>query len=76
MTTITVKNSEKLLRKNFQDLEDLRNYLASLDPQQAFQLSIDEEAELDRRYEDIKSGKEKGISWENIKAKFEARITS
>ena len=76
MTTITIQNGEKLTRKKFQDIEDLLNYLVSLSPKKPFQLSSEEETELNRRYEEMKSGKEPGIPWEEIKTNFEAQITS
>ena len=76
MTTITIKNGGELSRNKFQDLDDLRNYLISITPESSFQLSLEEEAELDRRYEEMKSGKEQGISLNKIRAKFEAKISS
>ncbi|MGB1283906.1 MAG: addiction module protein [Polaribacter sp.] len=76
MTTITIQNGEQLTRKKFQDIEDLFNYLVSLSPKQSFQLSSEEETELNRRYEEMKSGKELGIPWEEIKTNFKAQITS
>jgi len=74
MTTITIQNSENLSRTNFDNLTDLQNYIALLKPETDFFLSPEMEEELDRRYEELKSGKVKGIPWEEVKNEFAKRL--
>lgn len=76
MTTITIKNVGKLSRTNFDDLVDLQNYIARLKPNNDFFLSPEMEKELDRRYEELITGKVKGIPWEDIKEEFTQRLNS
>ena len=76
MTTITIKNVGKLSRTSFNDLVDLQNYIAGLEPNNDFFLSPEMEKELDRRYEELITGKVKGIPWEDIKEEFTRRLNS
>ncbi len=74
MTTITIKNVGKLSRTNFDDLTDLQNYLAKLQFDIDFFLSTEMEKERERRYEELKSGKVKGMPWEDVKEEFALRL--
>ena len=74
MTAITIQNSENLSRTNFDDLTDLQNYIALLKPDTDFFLSLEIEKELDRRFAELKSGKVKGIPWEEVKNEFANRF--
>ena len=76
MTTITIQNSENLSRTNFDNLTDLQNYIALLKSETDFFLSPEMEEELDRRYEELKSEKVKGIPWEEVKNEFAKRLDS
>jgi putative addiction module component (TIGR02574 family) len=75
MTTITIKNSGNISRTEFEDLADLQNYL-SLRLHEDDYFSPEEEKELDRRYEELKSGKVKGIPWDEVREKFTKRLNS
>ena len=74
MTTITIKNSGDISRTEFEDLTDLQDYL-SLKLHDDNYFSPEEEKELDRRYEELKSGKVAGIPWEKVKTKLLSRIS-
>jgi hypothetical protein len=76
MKTITIKNGKNLNRTNFEDLADLQDYLSNISIDKEFILSHDMEKELDKRYEELKLGKVKGIPWKDVKKEFEKRITS
>ncbi len=76
MTTITIKNSENLSRTSFIDLADLQNYIANLGHNNDFFLSPEMEKELDRRYEELITGKVKGMPWEDVKEEFTRRLNS
>jgi putative addiction module component (TIGR02574 family) len=76
MTTVTIKNVGKLSRTSFNDLTDLQNYIAKLKPDIDFFLSPEMEKELDRRYEELKTGKVKGMPWEDVKEEFTRRLNS
>jgi hypothetical protein len=75
MTTITIKNSGNISRTEFEDLTDLQNYL-SLKLHEDNYFSPEEEKELDRRYDELKSGRVKGIPWEEVREKFTERLNS
>jgi len=75
MTTITIKNSGDISRTEFEDLTDLQDYL-SLKLHDDNYFSPEEEKELDRRYEELKSGKVAGIPWEEVRKKFTERLNS
>ena len=76
MTTITIKNVGKLSRTNFNDLADLQKYIAKIEPNNDFYLSPEMEKELDRRYEELITGKVKGMPWEDVKEEFTRRLNS
>ncbi len=75
MTTITIKNSGNISRTEFEDLADLQDYLTIELHNSTFLFSPEEEKELDRRYEELKSGKVKGIPWKEVREKLLSRIS-
>ena len=75
MTTITIKNSKNISRTEFEDLVDLYSYLDSFFTKEGFSISSEMEEELDRRYEELKSGKVKGIPWDVVKKKYSSRLS-
>ena len=74
MTTITIKNDNKISRKVFEDLDDLQRYISSIVSDDGLLLSSEMDKELDKRYEDLKSGDIQGISLEDVKEKYTKRI--
>lgn len=76
MTTITIKNSRNLSRTNFENLTDLQDYLTSISVENDIEITTEMEKELDKRYEELLSGKVKGIPWNEVKKEFENRISS
>ena len=72
MTTITIKDG-KLSKTIFDSLADLQDYLTLqlVEKNQDFSSSF--KAELDRREEELISGKEKGIPWEDVKTKLSSK---
>jgi len=76
MKTITIKNGKNLNRTNFEDLADLQDYLSNISIDKEFIVSQEMEKVLDKRYEELKLGKVKGIPWKDVKKEFEKRITS
>ena len=75
MTTITIKNSGNISRTVFEDLADLQDFL-TLKLHEDNYFSPEEEKELDRRYEELKSGKVKGIPWDEVREKYAERLNS
>lgn len=76
MTTITVDNGDALLRKKFSNVKDLYNYLSLILSEQKLQLSESENAELDKRYQDLKNDSSIGISMKDIEAKYKSKLSS
>jgi putative addiction module component (TIGR02574 family) len=74
MTTITIENGEMFSRTRFTDLDDLQEYITKLKPD--LSISAEQEKELDRRYEELISGKVDGVPWEDVKAEFSKRFDS
>ncbi len=68
MTTITIRNGREITKKVFENIAELQDYLSLLISNKEFSDSF--KKELDKREEDIKSGKESGISWEEVKSKI------
>ena len=68
MTTITIRNGEGISKKVFENLAELQDYLSLLISDREFSDSF--KKELNRRQEDLISGKEKGISWDEVKSKI------
>ncbi len=73
MTTITIKDNTTLSRTIFENLEDLQEFLSLQFFDNNEEFSDEFKAELNRREEDILSGKEKGIPWEDVKTKLMAK---
>ena len=72
MTTITIKNSGIISRTVFEDLADLQDFL-NFQIIENREFSDEFKAEIDRREEELLSGKVAGIPWEEVKAKFLSR---
>jgi len=70
MTTITIKDNTALSRTIFENLEDLQEFLSLQFFDNKEEFSDEFKADLNRREEDILSGKEKGIPWEDVKSKL------
>lgn len=68
MTTIKIKNTEQLSRTNFQDLEDLQDFLLSLQLENEFSEVF--KKEIDLREEEVLTGKVKTISWSEVSSKI------
>ncbi len=68
MTTITIRNGREITKKVFENIAELQDYLSLLISNKEFSDSF--KKELDKREEDLKSGKESGISWEEVKSKI------
>jgi len=68
MTTITIRNGGEITKKVFENIAELQDYLSLLISNKEFSDSF--KKELDKREEDLKSGKESGISWKEVKSKI------
>ncbi len=66
MRTITIHKGFNFEKTEFQDLDELIDYLNEKD----LFISDEFDAELDRRYNELKSGKIKGINISEAKEKF------
>ncbi len=71
METITIKNSKKISRNVFEDWKDLLNFIRNqIETDETIEFSESFKTELDRREEEIISGKAEGIPWEDVKKKM------
>jgi len=75
METITIKNSKKISRNVFEDWNDLLNFIKNqLETDENIEFSDDFKAELDKREEELISGKTEGIPWRDVKKEMLSRI--
>ena len=68
MTTITIKNGEKLSRSIFESLKDLQQYLTSISTEDDYELTDAHKKILDERLLDAKNNPDNSISFEELKA--------
>jgi len=74
MTTLTIKKGKKFSRTEFEDVDDLRNYLTGLDDESLAFLSEEMNAALEYRLQSLLLGNVKGINLEAVKSKMENRF--
>lgn len=70
MTTITIKNSKRFSKTEFENLSDLQDYISLQLSQNQQEFSSEYKNELDKREKQLLSGEVKGILWEEIKSEF------
>ena len=73
MTTITIKNGESLSQTEFENLDELRAYLA-VNREEEKEFSDEFMAKIKRRSEALKSGEAKAIPLEEVRMEMSARI--
>jgi len=67
MTTITIKNGQKITRTSFKDIEDLQEYLFSVYMKET-ELSPLHKDILDERLKDLDENPAKFVSFEKLKS--------
>lgn len=70
MTTISIKSSERLAKTQFENLSELREYLAIQQLTTPIQLHVEEQEEFNDRYQEMVQNEFLGISVEEVKAKY------
>ena len=66
MTTITIKNGQKITRTSFKDVEDLQEYLFSIYLKETELSSLHRDV-LDERLKDIKENPSNFVSFDKLK---------
>ena len=75
MITITIKDNVNISRNVFENLADLQNYINSIVPEDDYTLTPEMDEELNKRYEELSSGTVEGVAWEDVKEKYNRRIS-
>ena len=73
MITITIKDNITISRNVFEDLADLQTYINSIVSDEEYLLTPEMDEELDKRYEELRTGKVEGIAWNDVKEKYNKR---
>ena len=73
MTTITIKSSETLTRTEFENLAELIAFLTFDNSRLEF--SDEFQADINKRSEELKSGKVKSYSLETVQTEIASRIS-
>ncbi|NOX84589.1 MAG: addiction module protein [Chlorobi bacterium] len=67
MTTITIKNVKNISRTEFEDWEDLLDYIKHIVKAENFELSSEHIKILEEREKEADNATDKGLSWEEVK---------
>ncbi len=70
MTTISIKSSERLAKTQFENLSELREYLAIQQLTTPIKFNVEELEEFNSRYQEMVQNEFLGISVEEVKAKY------
>ena len=70
MTTISIKSSESLAKTQFENLSELREYLAIQQLTNPIKFNVEELEEFNSRYQEMVQNEFLGISVEEVKAKY------
>jgi len=68
MTTIKIKNGAQLTKTQFEDIEDLREYLFLISMENSYTLSSEQIELLKTREKIADSNTTVGLTWEDMKA--------
>ena len=67
MTTITIKNAKNISRTEFENWEDLLDYIKTIVKEENFELTAEHIKILEEREKEADNATDNGLSWEEVK---------